>query len=157
MDTHHHGVIETARPNLGIGMGRLQGSHARWLNERRGEEGHVFRHRFWSRPIQDDGALLRTCLYVVLNPVSAGLCSHPQEWRWCSYRSTAEGDPTTYAPGEERLLGLFGNLPREARRNYVRVVSESAERILVSRIRDAASLWAALGQVEARRGSRVPG
>ena len=36
MDTHHHAVVETAEPNLGEGMRRVQGGHARWLNARHG-------------------------------------------------------------------------------------------------------------------------
>jgi hypothetical protein len=138
-------------------MGRLQGGHARWLNERLASEGHVFRHRFWSRRLEDDGALLRACLYVVLNPVSAGMCRHPEDWPWCSYRTTAHGDSSAYAPGEERLLGLFGDTPREARQCYARVVTELAENIRGVRIGGDASLWSVLGEVEAPRRAQVPG
>ena len=69
--------------------------------------GSSRRIRFWSRRILDDGWLFRACIYVVVNPVAAGLCGHPREWPWCSYRSTAYGDPTAYAPGESRLLGML--------------------------------------------------
>jgi REP element-mobilizing transposase RayT len=82
MDTHLHVVVQTEEPNLGLGMKRLQGGHARWFNVRHERDGILFRHRFWSRRIRDDGWLLRACLYVVLNPVAAGLCAHPRDWRW---------------------------------------------------------------------------
>jgi hypothetical protein len=156
MSTHHHCVVETTAPNLGLGMGRLQGGHARWLNARYGSEGHVFRHRFWSRRVYDNVHLFRACLYVVLNPVAAGLCDHPQEWPWCSYRGTAEGDPDAYAPGERRLLGMFGDTPGEARRAYTKLVGELAENLRASRVSDSKALWAAV-EAEAPRGPKVPG
>ena len=146
MDTHHHAVVETPEPNLGEGMRRVQGGHARWLNARHGGEGHVFRQRFWSRRIVDDGWLLRACLYAVLNPVAAGLCEHPRAWRWGSYAVTADGNPDAYRPGEERLLGLFGDTPREARRHYAEVIDQAAEAIRARRLADSAAVWRALGE-----------
>jgi len=147
MDTHHHGVIETPIPNLGVGMRRIQGGHARWLNVRHGREGHVFRQRFWSRRIFDDGWLLNACLYAVLNPVAAGLCAHPDEWPWCSYAKTAHGDPDLYVHGEERLLGMFGSTPGEARRRYAEVVDEAARSIREHRLADAKALWGRVADV----------
>ena len=157
MATHHHGVVETPEPNLGVGMGRLQGGHARWLNERHGWEGHVFRHRFWSRPIEDEAHLFRACLYVVLNPVAAGLCDHPDERPWCSYRGTANGADDAYMAGEERLLGMFGDTPGEARRSYAAVVGSIAERMRACRSADSSALWEVLAQTDAERRAKVPG
>jgi putative transposase len=144
MDTHHHAVVETSEPNLGLGMKRLQGGHARWLNARHGGEGHVFRQRFWSRRIHDDAWLFRACLYVVLNPVAAGVCSHPREWRWGSYTKTADGDPDAYLPGEQRLLRMFGRTPAEARRRYAAVVDAAVERIAGLPTADGRSLLCSL-------------
>jgi REP-associated tyrosine transposase len=147
MDTHHHAVVETPEPNLGVGMKRLQGGHARWLNARHGGEGHVFRQRFWSRRIFDDGWLLQACLYVVLNPVAAGACLHPRAWPWGSYSTTADGDPDAYRPGEERLLRMFGRTPAEARRRYVEVVDDAVRRIAAQPTRGARALWSRLGEL----------
>ena len=155
MGTHHHGVIETPTPNLAVGMRRLQGGHARWLNARHGREGSVFKQHFWSRCIADERWFFRACLYVVLNPVAAGLCAHPREWQWCSYHVTAHGSTDRYEPAEERLLRMFGDSPREARSNYATLVGEMAARISERRIRDGASLWRSLDGVVAARWPRV--
>lgn len=141
MDTHHHAVVETPAPNLAVGMRRLLGGHARWLNARHEREGSVFKQHFWSRRIANEGWFFRACLYVVLNPVAAGLCAHPREWPWCSYRTTAEGDPGRYAPGEERLLAMFGETPGEARFRYAKLVQETAECIRERRYANGAELW----------------
>jgi putative transposase len=51
---------------------------------------------------------------VVLNPVRAGLCEDPAEWRWSSYRACAgfeEAPPYLALP---ELLALFDPDPRKA-------------------------------------------
>ncbi len=141
MDTHHHAVLETSAANLGVGMKRLQGGHARWFNARHGRDGSLFRQHVWSRRVVDEAHLFRACLYVVLNPVAAGLCAHPRDWPWCSYRSTAEGDPETFVEGEHRLLRMFGDSPRSARTNYSALVGKMAEAIRSERIGSGADLW----------------
>jgi putative transposase len=156
MDTHQHLVVETPEPNLGVGMRRLLGGHSRWLNVRHGASGSVFTPHYWSRVIDDDAWLFRACLYIVLNPVAAGLCNHPREWRWSSYRATAEGDLTAFAAGEERLLRMFGATPFEARRCYADVVDDAVRRIIDGRCVDGRDLWRALGTVESPVGAAVP-
>jgi REP element-mobilizing transposase RayT len=147
MDTHHHAVVETPEPTLSVGMKRMLGGHSRWLNVRHQRRGSVFAPHFWSRLIADDAWLFRACLYVVLNPVAAGICRHPRDWPWSSYRATAEGDPAAFAPGEERLLRMFGPTPSEARRSYAEVV-DSAVRNIHGRRLDDRELWRALGSVQ---------
>jgi len=138
-------------------MQRLQGGHSRWLNARHRCKGQVFRHRFWSRRIEDDGWLLRACIYVAVNPVAAGVCSHPRDFRWCTYDATAHGDPDRYTAGEERLLGLFGDSPREARARYAEVVDEAVELIRDRRLADRRSVWEALHRFEQLRVRHVSG
>lgn len=154
LDTHYHAVVETPEANLGQGMRSILGGHSRWLNARHGRTETVFVPHFWSRRLADEAWLFRACLYTVLNPVVAGLCSHPREWRWCSYRSTAEGDPAAFAPGEERLLRMFGNTPAEARATYAKLVDDTVARILAERTRPT-EFWESLRQVEPRRATRV--
>ena len=151
MDTHHHAILETSQPNLGLGMQRLQGGHSLWFNQRHRREGPVFRHRYWSRRILDEEWLLRACVYVVVNPVAAGLCAHPREWRWGSYTSTVNGDPDAYAPGEERLLGMFGDTPLEARLRYVEVIDDAVEIVQGRRLANGREVWGALGDIEILR------
>jgi putative transposase len=155
LDTHHHAIIETEDANLGIGMRRLMGGHSRWVNVRHGRTGSVFQPHFWSRRIQDDAWFFRACLYAVLNPVAAGACSHPAEWPWCSYRRTAEGDLDAYAPGEERLLSMFGSTPAEARRCYASVVQDAVDGVLGERRLTPTALWRELRELEGPRSEKV--
>ena len=137
MDTHHHVVVQTAEPNLGLGMKRLQGGHARWFNVRHGRDGNLF--------------------YAVVNPVAAGVCAHPREWRWCSYTRIAGGSPDSFAPGEKLLLGMLGDSPLEARRRYVELVDMGVEIAVARRKPAGAALWRSLGRIPALGGEQVSG
>ena len=41
-----------------------------------------------TQPVSGGEHLLELFRYIALNPVSAGLCSDPAEWRWSSYAAT---------------------------------------------------------------------
>jgi REP element-mobilizing transposase RayT len=155
LDTHHHAVLETPEPNLGLGLRRLVGGHSRWFNVRYGQRGSLFTPHCWSRRIQDDAWLFRACIYVVVNPVAAGVCDHPAEWPWSSYRMTAEGDPDRYAPGEERLLSMFGPTPGDARRCYAQVVQNAVDGILAERRRGSHDLWNELRRLKSPMSPQV--
>jgi REP element-mobilizing transposase RayT len=89
MTSHYHLVIRVPEDGLSAGMAELNGGYARWANFRHGRCDHVFGRRFISHEITTDAHLFAACRYVVLNPVRAGICSHPVEWRWSSYRALA--------------------------------------------------------------------
>jgi len=54
-------------------------------DERHGFEGHLFEKRYWSRLIVAEEHLAATIAYIAFNPVKAGLCAVPWEWRWSSF------------------------------------------------------------------------
>jgi REP element-mobilizing transposase RayT len=89
MDTHLHAVIETPEPPLGRGMQRLLGGYAYEFNRRHGRYGHLFASRYSAALVESDAHLLELCVYVVLNPVRAGIVERPEDWVWSSYRATA--------------------------------------------------------------------
>ena len=86
MTNHYHLLIEGTRTNLSRGFQKLNLAYARRFNHRHVRWGHVFGERFWSAPIADEEHLSATALYIVYNPVRAGLCEHPSEWPWLGSR-----------------------------------------------------------------------
>jgi hypothetical protein len=74
-------------------MRHLNGVYAQWFNRRYARVGHLFQGRYGARLVQADEHLLVAARYIVRNPVSAGLCGHPGEWRWSSHRATLGLDP----------------------------------------------------------------
>jgi hypothetical protein len=65
----------------------LNGVYAQSFNRRYGRRGHLFGDRFWSGLIEDDEELHDTCLYVLANPVRAGLCATAAQWPWSGSRT----------------------------------------------------------------------
>jgi putative transposase len=135
MTNHYHLVLRIADGGLSAGMQWLNGTCSRITNQRHGRSAHLFRNRFSSKLIESDEYLLVACRYVVLNPVRAGLCAHPEEWPWSSYRATAglEARPGFLADGE--LLRRFAPSLPEARRRYVAFVADG----LAEALKDAAA------------------
>lgn len=86
MPNHYHLVLRTRRPNLSLAIRHLNGSYAQWWNKRHAHVGHVFQGRFKAQIVEASVYLVRLCRYVLLNPVRKGLCAHPEEWRWSSYK-----------------------------------------------------------------------
>ena len=123
MPNHYHLVLETPFANLSAGLQRLNWRHALRFNWRHGHTGHLFESRFHSELIETDTYLLEAARYVVLNPVRAGLCRHPAQWPFSSYRSTldAASDPSG---AYSRILGQFGSEPQIVRARYEAFVAE---------------------------------
>ena len=118
MSNHFHLLIQLELGGLSAGMQLLNGSSSRFSNRRHGNVGHLFRNRFWSAQLADAAHLLQAARYIVLNPVRAGLCERPDDWRWSSYRACAglEFPPGFLAAAQH--LDLFGRTPSTARRAY---------------------------------------
>jgi putative transposase len=108
MTNHYHLLVETPNADISVGMQLLNGQYAQAFNRRHGYEGHLFERRFAAEEIESDWHLLEVCRYIVLNPVRAGLCRHPGEWRWSSYRATV-GRVRCPRLLTLRLLGMFGS------------------------------------------------
>jgi putative transposase len=82
MTNHYHLLVRTELPNLSRGMQRLNGIYAQRFNERHRRVGHLFQRRFWCSVIEDDDHLAGVALYILHNPVRAGLCDLATDWRW---------------------------------------------------------------------------
>jgi REP-associated tyrosine transposase len=126
MSNHYHLLLRIDH-GLSEGMRELNGGFSAYTNRRNGLEGHLFRNRFWCELIEGEAHYLQAARYIVLNPIRAGLCAAPEDWRWSSYRACAGLE---FAPSfleTDQLLGCFGSSPAEARDAYRRFVREGIE------------------------------
>ena len=71
-----------------------------WFNKRHGRKGTLWEERFKSVLVEGKGGtdgpdglggLLAVAAYIDLNPVRAGLCDDPKDYRWCSYAEAVAG------------------------------------------------------------------
>ena len=85
MGNHYHLVIQTRQGKLSRGMRYLNGNYSQYFNRQHGLVGHVFQGRYHAVLCQANDYLATLARYTVLNPVRAGLVSHPGHWIWSSY------------------------------------------------------------------------
>jgi len=107
MTTHYHLMITTREPNIGRGMQALNGRYAQSFNRRHKLAGHVFQDRYHSVVVEQESHLLELVRYIALNPVRAGLCSAPEDWRWSSYACTLGVRKTPDFLSDDFVLGCF--------------------------------------------------
>jgi putative transposase len=82
MTTHYHAIVRTLDPSLAAGIQWLHGRFAQQSNFRRKRHGPLWDGRYRSYRIEDERHLRAALGYVRWNPVRAGLCERPEEWRW---------------------------------------------------------------------------
>jgi hypothetical protein len=113
MPNHVHLLVKTPVANLGAGMQSLHSRYAVLFNEAHGRagHGHVFQGPYGSKRVGDDLYLLRAAVYVLMNPVAAGLCRGPGEWQWSSHGLSERGIRPAWLRHDllwERLVGITG-------------------------------------------------
>jgi putative transposase len=123
MGNHYHLVVRTPRPDLSRGIAVVNSGYARSFNERYDRSGYLFQGRFRSVLIRSSAQLRIVIRYVLRNPVAAGLCAEPHDWRWSSYQATlANGQSGLVA--RRPTLGWFGE-ESAARERFVRFINGS--------------------------------
>ncbi len=106
MPNHVHLVVVPRSENgLAILFRNAHRTYTLRINSREGWQGHLWQERFHSF-VMDDSHLLAAVRYVEMNPVRAGLCGHPDGWRWSSYHphiAGADDALVSVAPMLERI------------------------------------------------------
>ena len=128
MPNHIHLVVDARVEQLSLAMHRVNGLYAQRFNREYGYRGHLFQGRFHATPIGDEAHLPGSIRYVLLNPVRAGLCAQPANWRWSSYRSCAGLEPPRPFLAVERVLSIFGSDEDAARAAFRSFVAAQVER-----------------------------
>ena len=124
MRTHYHVLLTTPQADLAKGMQRLNGLYAQYLNEIRGEHGHVFQGRYHSTLVEAEGHLLELFRYIALNPVRAGICERPAQWHWSSYAASAGLAPSRDLLALADVHRLFAKDRRRAEQRLRAFVEE---------------------------------
>lgn len=123
MTNHVHLV---ATPDSADGLSKLMQSvgrrYVQYVNFTYRRSGTLWEGRYKATPIDTDGYLLTCYRYIEMNPVRAGMVSHPREYRWSSYRHHAEGraDPLVTEHGSYRSLARSEAERRQAYRALFR-------------------------------------
>ena len=92
MPNHVHFVLVPRHPSgLALLFKEAHRRYTRKINLRENWRGHLWQERFHSF-VMDEPHLNATVRYVELNPVAAGLCEKPEDWRWSSVHAHREAN-----------------------------------------------------------------
>ena len=113
MPDHAHAIVNSRSGTISDWLRRIRGNSARkilaWLRD----EGHLsslkklallhpqkrqHTHSVWQKDpsvidLWSHKFIRQKLNYLHLNPVRAGLCQHPAEWKWSSYRAYLPHQP----------------------------------------------------------------
>ncbi len=87
MMNHYHLVLYGSSAQLTMCMHHLNRLYAEYHNDKYSLSGHVFDGPYRAFRSPTYRLLLWKVAYVFLNPVKAGICGRPEDYRWSGYRS----------------------------------------------------------------------
>jgi REP element-mobilizing transposase RayT len=109
MPTHYHLILDVDEGTLQPGMHAINGQYAQRFNRCHRRSGHLCGSRYGAVPILTVAHMLRAFRYVARNPVEAGLCRSPVDWRWSSYSGCIGLEPGFYFVMNEPMYSYFGS------------------------------------------------
>ena len=139
MPNHVHLLMTPAAPDAQSALMRNLGQrYVQYVNRKYGRSGTLWEGRYRCCVVESARYVLACYRYIELNPVRAGLVSHPGEFAWCSYRANALGaDDRLTVPHSEYLA--LGSDDASRRRIYLSLFDEALQPSLIQSIREATS------------------
>lgn len=145
MPNHVHLLLTAERANSCARLMKQIGQlHTQYVNRAYQRSGTLWEGRFRSCLVQTEDYLLACYRYIELNPVRAGLCSRPGDYRWSSFMANAEGAYDGLVTPHDEYLRL-GNSKEERLRAYLDLVLSTLDTGRIDEIRQATNGNIALG------------
>ena len=85
MSNHFHLLIRERNDNLAMAVKRIASSYVYYYNHKYGRDGHLFRERFKSEPVNDMDYFTTLLRYIHQNPVKAGLVKNVKDYEFSSW------------------------------------------------------------------------
>lgn len=155
--TNHFHVVATPRAANGLSkaMQVIGTRYVAYFNRRYARTGRLFEGPYKSSVIGTESYWFTCMRYVELNPVRAGLVSHPGDYRWSSYRSNALGGPDPLiAP--HVLYASLGASAADRQQSWRELCREAIPSEELFEIREAIRRRGMLGHVLHRSTEHVP-
>lgn len=93
MSNHFHLLIRERNESIGETIKRIASSYVYYYNRKYGRDGHLFKERFKSEPVNDMAYFTVLLRYIHQNPVKAGIVENVKEYgysSWGEYNNTVE-------------------------------------------------------------------
>ena len=93
MSNHFHLLIREREESVGETIKRIASSYVYYYNRKYGRDGHLFKERFKSEPVNDMAYFTTLLRYIHQNPVKAGIVNEVKDYEfssWGEYTGTVE-------------------------------------------------------------------
>ncbi len=145
MTNHVHLLLTPARKESAPKALQSIGRHyVQYFNRVRGRSGTLWEGRYRATVVDSERYLLTCMRYIELNPVRAGLVTHPQQYLWSSYRANALGAADAVVAPHE-LYARLGKLEEARLAAYRDLFGAEVSTIDIDAIREATNKNWALG------------
>ena len=145
MTNHVHLLMTPERTDsAALLMKHLGQRYVQYINRRYKRSGTLWEGRFRSCLAQSADYVLACYRYIELNPVRAGMVTHPGYFPWSSYRVNAEGVASDLITAHEEYLAL-GKDNQSSRLAYRNLFDMHLDADVVSDIRASTNGNFALG------------
>ena len=145
MTNHVHLLISPQdEPSLGKAMQSVGRYYVQYFNNCYRRTGTLWEGRYKATVIDTDAYLLTCMRYIELNPVRAGMVSHPSEYRWSSYHYNALGHADVLV-SDQLLYRQLGKTDEARQAAYRQLFRHHLSEASLSEIRDATNKAWVLG------------
>lgn len=121
MPNHIHLMLETGEVPLSKIMQCLQLRYSQYFNRKYRKKGHLFQGRYKSILCDRDTYLLELIRYLHLNPIRAGIVTHPADYPWSSHQIYVGKKKAKWVE-TELILSQFGKKKRESVKRYQKFI-----------------------------------
>ncbi len=85
MSNHFHLLIREREESVGETVKRIASSYVYYYNRKYGRDGHLFKERFKSEPVNDMAYFTVLLRYIHQNPVKAGIVEKVKDYEYSSW------------------------------------------------------------------------
>ncbi len=85
MPAYFHLLLKEEKQNVSLVMSRIATAYAHYFNNKYDQDGAIYRGRFASEPVEDDGRFNILLRYIQQVPVRQGVVDSPEDFRQSSF------------------------------------------------------------------------
>ena len=122
MDNHYHLILQNTNQNMDKFMRDVNGTFASFYRRVNNSRGYVFQDRYYSKIIQNDSYLKIALVYVLLNPLRAGIVKDGHDYSFSSINLYFQKEKTDWIEGKF-VRDLF-----EDEKNFNQLMNEWARK-----------------------------
>ena len=104
MLNHIHLLIREREDTIGMAIKRIASSYVYYYNHKYSRDGHLFRERYKSEPVNDMAYFVTLLRYIHQNPLKAGMVERVKDYEFSSWGEYIDKDSTLFPLCDTRTV-----------------------------------------------------